>query len=211
MLRSSSRMTDSPGRNAISPRGACAAVIAWWPGTIKAGSVSEHISGFQDFMPTAAELAGASMAEACDGISFVPTLLGKNGSQQQHSYLFWNFTEQGGKRSVLQWPWKLIHLNTGMMDDGTKKKAVDDRALKAKPLGGAIVQPGCRSCRTKKCNGGEPSRSAASRKADAGGVALLIGENTAAFSPPTRVLYHLAVQPHSSVSATCRQSCSVLR
>ena len=27
--------------------------------------------------------------------------------------MYWNFDEQGGKRAVLQWPWKLIHLNTG--------------------------------------------------------------------------------------------------
>jgi arylsulfatase A-like enzyme len=26
--------------------------------------------------------------------------------------LFWDFNEQGGKRAVLKWPWKLIHLNT---------------------------------------------------------------------------------------------------
>jgi arylsulfatase A-like enzyme len=32
--------------------------------------------------------------------------------------------EQGGKRSVLQWPWKLIHLNTGGIEikPGAKAK-----------------------------------------------------------------------------------------
>ncbi|MEI7823265.1 MAG: hypothetical protein WCK55_20335 [Verrucomicrobiota bacterium] len=73
--------------------------------------MSDHISGFQDFMPTAAELAGTSVKAACDGISFAPTLLGKNGDQKQHPYLFWNFMEQGRKQSVIEWPWKLIHLN----------------------------------------------------------------------------------------------------
>ena len=52
----------------------------------------------------------------------VPTLLGTSVKQPQHPYLFWNFMEQGGKQSVLQWPWKLIHLNTGI-DDATPKKA----------------------------------------------------------------------------------------
>jgi len=102
--------------------------------------VSGHVSGFQDFMPTAADIAGAKVEAACDGISFVPALLGKDGGQQQHPHLFWNFNEQGGKRSVLQWPWKLIHLNTGSTDAAPKKAAKGNaaepatNAAPAKPL-----------------------------------------------------------------------------
>ena len=107
--------------------------IARWPGKIKAGSVSEHVSGFQDLMPTAAELAGTSVTAECDGISFVPALLGKKDGQKQHPYLFWNFLEQGGKQSVLQWPWKLIHLNTGIVDAAPKKTA-KSKAATAKPM-----------------------------------------------------------------------------
>ncbi len=105
--------------------------LARWPGKIKAGSVSGHVSGFQDFMPTAADIAGAKMDAACDGISFVATLLGKNAEQKQHPYLFWSFGEQGGKRSVLQWPWKLLHLNTGASDEAPKKAAKNNAAAKA--------------------------------------------------------------------------------
>lgn len=97
--------------------------IARWPGHIPAGSVSDHISGFQDLMPTAADLAGAKAPPACDGLSFLPTLLGHATEQKEHPYLFWNFMEQGGKRSVLQWPWKLIHLNTGVVDQKPAGKA----------------------------------------------------------------------------------------
>ena len=86
--------------------------IAWWPGKVKAGTVSEHVSGFQDLLPTVAELSGTKLTTATDGISFAPTLLGQSG-QQQHSHLYWAFNEQGGKQAVLKWPWKLIHLNTG--------------------------------------------------------------------------------------------------
>lgn len=86
--------------------------IASWPGTIKPGGVSEHVSGFQDFLPTVADLSGTELTTATDGLSLLPTLLGKGG-QQQHSHLYWNFNEQGGKVAVLKWPWKLIHLNTG--------------------------------------------------------------------------------------------------
>lgn len=101
--------------------------IAWWPGTIKAGSVSEHVSGFQDLLPTVAELSGVKLHAETDGISFAPTLLGKEG-QKEHSHLFWDFNEQGGKRAVLKWPWKLIHLNTGGKQTNPKGKG------KPKPL-----------------------------------------------------------------------------
>ena len=82
-----------------------------WPGTITPGTVSDHISGFQDFLPTAADLAGVGLTAEIDGLSFLPTLLGKAKAQPQHAYLYWYFPEQGGKRSVLRWPWKLIHRN----------------------------------------------------------------------------------------------------
>jgi arylsulfatase A-like enzyme len=101
--------------------------IAWWPGKIKSGAVSEHVSGFQDLLPTVAELSGAKITAETDGISFLPTLLGKSG-QQQHSHLYWAFDEQGGKLAVLKWPWKLIHLNTGAAPKNAKAKA------KPKPL-----------------------------------------------------------------------------
>ena len=66
-----------------------------WPGRIKPGTVSEHVSGFQDFLPTAADLAGVKVTAECDGISFLPTLLGNNAQQKQHPYLCWNFNEAG--------------------------------------------------------------------------------------------------------------------
>lgn len=87
-------------------------LIVRWPAKIKPGAVSEHVSGFQDFLPTVAELTGVRITAECDGISFLPELLGNHGAQKKHSFLCWYFDEQGGKRAVLKWPWKLIHLNT---------------------------------------------------------------------------------------------------
>jgi arylsulfatase A-like enzyme len=95
--------------------------IAWWPGKVKAGTVSEHVSGFQDLLPTLAELTSTKLTTETDGISFLPTLLGQTG-QPQHSHLYWAFNEQGGKLAVLKWPWKLIHLNTGSSETKTKGK-----------------------------------------------------------------------------------------
>lgn len=103
-------------------------LVARWPAGIKAGSESEHVSGFQDLLPTVADLAGAKLEGQTDGLSLVPTLLGKDAEQKDHKYLFWNFDEQGGKRAVLKWPWKLIHLNTGVA--GRKKNGAE----KAQPV-----------------------------------------------------------------------------
>jgi arylsulfatase A-like enzyme len=85
-------------------------------------------------MPTAADLAGVKVTAECDGISLLPTLLGNNAQQKQHPYLYWNFSEQGGKRSVLKWPWKLIHRNTASADNSgpsspKKKKSAEGQSL----------------------------------------------------------------------------------
>ena len=108
--------------------------IVRWPGKIKPGAVNEHVSGFQDLMPTAADLAGVKVTAECDGISLLPTLLGNSAQQKQHPYLYWNFSEQGGKRAVLKWPWKLIHRNTASADTSAlssskKKKSAEGQSL----------------------------------------------------------------------------------
>lgn len=108
--------------------------IVRWPGKIKAGSSSEHVSGFQDFLPTAADLAGAKVTAECDGISFLPTLLGNNAQQKQHPYLYWNFSERGGKRSVLKWPWKLIHRNTASAEASAQSSAKKKKSAEGKTL-----------------------------------------------------------------------------
>ena len=57
-------------------------MIVRWPGTIRAGAVSGLPWAFWDFLPTAAELAGAAPPQGLDGISVVPTLLG-HGTQSR--------------------------------------------------------------------------------------------------------------------------------
>jgi len=67
-------------------------MIASWPGHIPAGVVSDLPWGFQDFMPTAAELAGATAPRDTDGISIVPTLVTAQAAdrkQQKHQFLYW--------------------------------------------------------------------------------------------------------------------------
>jgi arylsulfatase A len=80
-----------------------------WPGRIKPGQTSDHLGYFPDIMPTLAELAGLDKPETTDGISIVPTLLGK-GTQGQHEFLYW---EDGKSRAVRKGDWKLIQPKKG--------------------------------------------------------------------------------------------------
>ncbi len=86
-------------------------LIAYWPGRIEAGTSTDHISAHWDFLPTACSLAGIESPESIDGISFLPTLLGKSKEQKQHEYLYWEFYEQGGKRAARFGKWKAIQKN----------------------------------------------------------------------------------------------------
>ncbi len=52
-------------------------VTVQWPGHIAPGSTTQHIFTFWDFLPTAAELAGAEMPPRIDGVSAVAAMLGR--------------------------------------------------------------------------------------------------------------------------------------
>lgn len=80
-------------------------MIARWPGKIAAGKVNHYIGAFWDFLPTFAQMAGSSKALTTDGVSIVPTLLGK-GKQPEHPYLYWEFHEEGGRQAVRMGKWK---------------------------------------------------------------------------------------------------------
>jgi len=62
-------------------------MIAWWPGMIDPGGVTDHISAAWDFLPTIMELAGLEPPEDIDGISMVPEFLGEE--QPEHDFLYW--------------------------------------------------------------------------------------------------------------------------
>ncbi|MEZ5965453.1 MAG: sulfatase-like hydrolase/transferase [Planctomycetota bacterium] len=78
-------------------------MIVRWPGHIEPGRVSDHLCYFPDFLPTAADLAGAEAPTAVDGISMAATLLG--GKQETHEVLYW---EIGGQTALRRRDWKLI-------------------------------------------------------------------------------------------------------
>jgi arylsulfatase A-like enzyme len=63
-----------------------------WPGRITAETVSDAVWAHWDFLPTAAEIAGASSPEDIDGISFLPTLSGHE-QKRTHEFLYWESHE----------------------------------------------------------------------------------------------------------------------
>ena len=81
-------------------------MIVRWPGRIAPGRVSDEIWAFWDFLPTAAELAGVTPPEHIDGISILPTLLGKE--QKSHEFLYWEFPSGGYSQAVRLSQWKAI-------------------------------------------------------------------------------------------------------
>ena len=83
-----------------------APTIAWWPGKIKPGTSSDSPLAGWDWLATACELAGVDAPSNTDGISFVPTLLGKK--QPEHAYLYWQYSS---KRAVRIGKWKAVRLS----------------------------------------------------------------------------------------------------
>ena len=82
--------------------------IAYWPGTIAPDKTSDHMTILYDMLPTFAELAGVKVDKHTDGISIVPTLLGK-GEQKKHKYMYW---ELGGAQAVRFGNYKAFRRNS---------------------------------------------------------------------------------------------------
>jgi len=91
----------SGGKRSFNEGGIRVPMIAYWPGKIKAGAVSDHPSAFWDFLPTACELVGIKPPSDIDGISYLPELLGKSDEQKEHEYFYWRGAIRVGK-------WKLL-------------------------------------------------------------------------------------------------------
>jgi arylsulfatase A-like enzyme len=92
------------GKGSMTDAGTRVPLLANWPGITPAGRVLDDLVDFSDFMPTLAELAGASLPEGVyiDGHSFAPQLLGLRGKPRD-----WVFCEHGGRRWVRTHRWKL--------------------------------------------------------------------------------------------------------
>ncbi len=105
------------------------AAIARWPGVVTAGRVSDEPWAFWDFLPTAAELAGAKIPTECktDGHSLVSYL--KGGTAPQRDHFHWELHETakplqavrfGNWKAVKNGPQAAIELYDLATDPGEK-------------------------------------------------------------------------------------------
>lgn len=79
--------------------------IAWWPGKVKPGTVTDQTAIGMDLLPTMAELAGAKLPGNVkfDGISLASLIL--KGKPLPERTLYWGYLN---RYAVRQGPWKLI-------------------------------------------------------------------------------------------------------
>jgi arylsulfatase A-like enzyme len=87
-------------------------LIVRWPMKVKAGAVNGQAWAFWDFLPTAAEIAQAKAPGQLDGISMLPTLLGKPQTNH-HDFLYWEFHERGFQQAVRIGDWKAVRPQPG--------------------------------------------------------------------------------------------------
>ncbi len=95
-------------------------LVVRWPGKVPAGTVTDFPTALYDFPATAADLAGAEPPADTDGLSILPTLLGRK--QAPREFLYWEFFSpcqqavRVGKWKALRWgtadPMELYDLST---------------------------------------------------------------------------------------------------
>lgn len=89
------------------------AALVRWPGVVPAGRVTDEPWAFWDFLPTAAELAGAKWPESFkpDGFSLVEML--KGGAAPKRDYFYWELHEGKPLQAVRRGDWKAVRAGTG--------------------------------------------------------------------------------------------------
>jgi arylsulfatase A-like enzyme len=82
-------------------------MIARWTEHIPAGKTSDTPWYFADVLPTLAEIAGAATPKGIDGVSILPTLLGKPQDLSDR-FLYWEQTSGGFTQAVRWNQWKAV-------------------------------------------------------------------------------------------------------
>ncbi|HWL17844.1 MAG TPA: arylsulfatase [Opitutus sp.] len=82
-----------------------------WPGKIPAGTVSEQVWTFYDFLPTIGELVGQQPPNAVDGVSVLPALLDPS-AKVEHPPLYFEFHERGFDQASRRGNWKAVRHGT---------------------------------------------------------------------------------------------------
>lgn len=84
--------------------------FAVWPNVIDSARVVDQTAISYDLLPTITDVIGTDKPAYADGITILPTLLGKEG-QLQHDYLYWEISDNTAHQAVIKGQWKLIGKN----------------------------------------------------------------------------------------------------
>jgi arylsulfatase A-like enzyme len=122
-------VTIKGGKSLTTDAGTRVPLIASRPGAVPGGAVCEDLIDFSDFVPTLAELCGASLPEdvALDGRSFLPQLRGERGRPREWIYCYYNprpgnarFPERRfvrDKRWKLYWSGELFDIANDVLEE----------------------------------------------------------------------------------------------
>ncbi len=88
------------GKGKMTDAGTRVPLVAYWPGVIPGGGISDELVGFEDFFPTLLELAGQKeyRGSALDGRSFLPLLRGEIAKDKP--WLYCHYDPRWGKSSA---------------------------------------------------------------------------------------------------------------
>jgi arylsulfatase A len=82
--------------------------VVRWNGHVAPGTTNDRVTGFEDWLPTLLELIGAADATppGIDGISFAPTLAGKE--QEPRPFLYRENPSSNGQQALRVGNWKMV-------------------------------------------------------------------------------------------------------
>ena len=87
-------------------------MIVRWPGKVTAGRISDSPWYFADVLPTLAELAGVEPPSNIDGMSIMPTLLGRE-QRTDDRFMYWEFPAGKFQQAVRWRNYKAVRLSPG--------------------------------------------------------------------------------------------------
>ncbi|MBM82451.1 MAG: N-acetylgalactosamine 6-sulfate sulfatase [Planctomycetaceae bacterium] len=101
------------GKQSVYEGGIKVSTAVKWPGVVKAGTTSNLMAMSMDIFPTVCEIADAKIEHTIDGVSFLPTLQGKEQPALRDKWFFRR--REGGTRyagktiEALRWgDWKIL-------------------------------------------------------------------------------------------------------
>ena len=100
--------------------------VVSWSGKIRPGTVTDQMSGFEDWFPTLLEITGVEYQNLnpCDGISLVPLLLGEKSTRPVRDWLYRESPGYGGQQTIMVGDWKAVRVGLGPAKQA--KKSIDD-------------------------------------------------------------------------------------